>query len=128
MALTERESADKHTSTSRRMQREADIQPPSGGRRTQPIMSESVGKASLVLAIAPCLPVLSYNETSWLAAAITIFFVYVRLLMERQKSNRRTLKNPSRHGIIKHKQTVIKSLKFQCIKEIVQTSFRVQSK
>src|SRR5438094_5031250 len=51
MALTERESADKHTNTSRRMQREADIQPPSGGRRTQPIMSESVGKASLVLLI-----------------------------------------------------------------------------
>src|SRR5438128_12518180 len=78
MAMTERESADKHTSTNRRTQREADIQPPSGGRRTQPIMSESVGKASLVLPIAPCLPVLSYNETSWLAAAITIFFVYVR--------------------------------------------------
>src|SRR5438093_10064666 len=90
MALTEKESADKHTSTSRRMQREADIQPPSGGRRTQPIMSESVGKASLVLPIAPCLPVLSYNETSWLEAAITILFVYVRLLMERQKSNHRT--------------------------------------
>src|SRR6266550_1614483 len=106
MALTERESADKHTSTSRRMQREADIQPPSGGRRTQPIMSESVGKASLVLPIAPCLPVLSYNETSWLAAAITILFVYVR-------RNRRTLKNPSRHGIINHQQTVINSLKFQ---------------
>src|SRR2546430_15116679 len=56
MALTEKESADKHTSTSRRMQREADIQPPSGGRRTQPIMSESVGKASLVLPIAPSFP------------------------------------------------------------------------
>src|SRR5947209_20373565 len=99
MALTEKESADKHTSTSRRMQREADIQPPAGGRRTQPIMSESVGKASLVLPIAPCLSVLSYNETSWLAAAITILFVYVRLLIEGQESNRRTLKNPSRHEI-----------------------------
>jgi hypothetical protein len=76
-------------------------------------MSELVGKASLVLLIAYCLPLLSYNETSWLATAITIFFVYVRLLMERQKSNRRTLKNPSRHDIINHKQTVIKSLKFQ---------------
>src|SRR6059058_578208 len=95
------------------MQREADIQPPSGGRRTQPIMSELVGKASLVLPIAPCLPVLSYNETSWLAAAITILFVYVRLLLERQKSNCRLWKNPSRHGLINQKQTVIKSLKCQ---------------
>src|SRR6266404_9452039 len=109
MALTEKESADKHTSASRRMQREADIQPPSGGRRTQPIMSESVGKASLVLPIAPCLPVLSYNETSWLAAAITILFVYVRLLMERQESNRRTLKNPSRHGISKQRLRALSS-------------------
>src|SRR5438132_13912142 len=108
MGLTEKESADKHTSTSRRMQREADIQPPSGGRRTQPIMSESVGKASLVLPIAPCLPVLSYNETSWLASAITILFVYVRLLFDRQKINLRTLKTPSLHGIINHSNTVIK--------------------
>jgi len=79
-------------------------------------MSESVGKASLVLPIAPCLPVLSYNETSWLAAYHDPFRLRSTPdgeAMERQKSNRRTLKNPSRHGIINHKQTVIKSLKFQ---------------
>src|SRR5437667_11572924 len=113
MDLTASEGAYQPVSTIQLMQHEADIQPPSGASRTLPIMSESVGKASLVLPIAYCLPVLSYNETSWLAAAITILFVYVRPLMERQKSNRCTLKNPSRHGIINHKQTVIKSLKFQ---------------
>src|SRR5256885_12072236 len=71
------------------------------------------GKSKSCVADCAFLPVLSYNETLWLAAAITILFVYVRLLMERQKSNRRTLKNPSRHGIINHQQTAIKSLKLQ---------------
>jgi len=38
-----------------------------------------VGKASLALLIAYCLPVLSYNETPRLVTDITILFVYVLL-------------------------------------------------
>src|SRR5690348_7139572 len=112
MALTERESADKHTTTSRRTRREADIQPPSGGRRTQPIMSELVGKASLALRIKARLPsclTMRPCDSQLISRSFPSAF------MEMQKSNRPTLNNPSPRGIINHKQIAIKRLKIQSL-------------